>query len=384
VPPPYSRLRKQFELHRYARLKPAHMYSRKYAVADAGTDVSMVRWQHEPIHTSLTLLQSPESRRLAVKVFRNILAFMGDRPLSKPLQLAQEVLEAGLAVPELRDEILLQLAKQLSGNPSIASGERGWVLLYLALATFPPSEDMENHIELFLRDHGALPCVWALHLTLYRGGPGAEGPIPAATIAAVLERARAPALPNLLHDGAQDSPFALASPSGTGARPQLHDGYDGVGSPLDSYAGAAPSSPYLFARGAGVGDGAGSGAGAALAASHLEDAQLRSGPAGSSFDSAARGKAATAGAQQQQQPYGAWSGVQERESALPQRPTAPARQSNTAMPRPLPPSSSAAPAPRGTAGSDSTGDSADIEERMAAVARALSDAESLSSSMPRW
>jgi sugar diacid utilization regulator len=219
-----SRLRKQFELAKFGRVKPAHMFSRKYGVSD-NVDTGLLRWQHEPIHTSLTMLQDPNSRRLAVKSFRNILAFMGDRPLAKPVALAQELLEMGSAVPELRDEIFVQLAKQLSGNPSSASAERGWVLMHLALSTFPPSEDLENHLELFLRDHGALPCVWAMHLALYRQGAGIAGPPSVNEIQFALERARAPALPVLSFEIPATDDYALededdaSSSEGPGALP---------------------------------------------------------------------------------------------------------------------------------------------------------------------
>jgi hypothetical protein len=199
VPPPHSRLRRQFELSRLPRLKPAHMFSRRYGVSESA-DSGMLRWQHEPLHTSLLLHNDAEVRRLAVKAFRDILAFMGDRPLSRPIGLAAELLELGQATPELRDEVFLQLCKQLTGNPSVASQERGWVLLHLALSAFAPSEDMENHLELFLRERGAVPCVWALHLTLFRGGSGRFGPPSAAEIKGALEAARAPALPVLSLD----------------------------------------------------------------------------------------------------------------------------------------------------------------------------------------
>jgi hypothetical protein len=113
-----------------------------------------------------------------VKAFRDILAFMGDRPLSRPLDLAAEMLSTvrrgrsreeadfsilrlllftssllplrlpqAQSVPELRDEIFLQLCKQLTGNPSVGSTERGWVLLHVALCSFPPSEELENFLE---------------------------------------------------------------------------------------------------------------------------------------------------------------------------------------------------------------------------------------------
>jgi hypothetical protein len=50
-------------------------------------------------------------------------------------------------VPELRDEIFIQLCKQLTGNPSVVAVERGWVLLHVALCSFPPSEELENFLE---------------------------------------------------------------------------------------------------------------------------------------------------------------------------------------------------------------------------------------------
>ena len=112
IPPAHSRLRRQFELGRYARLKPPHMFSRKFG--PGGSDVSpaspagvtgvsgdspMLRWQVEPLHTSLTLLQDPNHRRLAVRAFRDILAFMGDRPQAKPLALAADLLNTVSGLP---------------------------------------------------------------------------------------------------------------------------------------------------------------------------------------------------------------------------------------------------------------------------------------------
>lgn len=218
VPAPHSRLRRQFELARLPSLKPAHMFSRKYSLSESA-EATLLRWQHEPIHTSLTLLQDAEVRRLAVKAFRDILAFMGDRPLARPIHLAQEVLAVAAVTPALRDEFYVQLCKQLTGNPSAASMERGWVLMHAALCTFPPSEELENYLELFLRDHGALPCVWALHLTLFRGGAGMAGAPSAEELSQALERAGAPALPSLSFDIAagSDAHAHAHAASGSGA-----------------------------------------------------------------------------------------------------------------------------------------------------------------------
>ena len=208
IPPTHSALRRQFALDKFGRIKPPHMFSPRFPATISLAQSGLLRYQHEPIHTSLTLLQSADARRAAVKTFRNILAFMGDRPLSKPVALGAEVLSLGAATPELRDEILLQLCKQLSGNPSLASATRGWVLLYMCLCTFHPSDEFENHFELWLRENGAVPCVWALHLVQYRGGAGSAGIPSTAEIGMALERARAQPLPTFVQD--MDSAGTLA------------------------------------------------------------------------------------------------------------------------------------------------------------------------------
>lgn len=77
--------------------------------------------------------------------------------------------------PALRDEVLVQLTKQLNCNPTPNSVDRGWVLLELALSTFPPSEDLENYLEVWLRDRHATPCVRAMHKSIFEG-PKAEVP----------------------------------------------------------------------------------------------------------------------------------------------------------------------------------------------------------------
>jgi predicted HTH domain antitoxin len=45
------------------------------------------------------------------------MGYMGDRVMSFPNMLAREVLEKGIQQPELRDEIYIQLIKQVSDNP---------------------------------------------------------------------------------------------------------------------------------------------------------------------------------------------------------------------------------------------------------------------------
>lgn len=51
----------------------------------------------------------------------------------------------------LRDEVFVQIMRQLTENPRRASCVRGWTLLDVCLQSFPPSDVLENFLEGFIR-----------------------------------------------------------------------------------------------------------------------------------------------------------------------------------------------------------------------------------------
>jgi hypothetical protein len=222
VPPASSPLRRAWALDALRALKPPYIYSPRFSSATSVAEAGLLRWQGEPLLSSLTMLASGEARKAAVRAFACVQGFCGDRPLARPLAAGAEVLSLGAARPDLRDELLLQLLKQGAGNPSATSAERAAVLLFAALSTFAPSEEAENAVELALREARATPCVWALHLTLLRGGPGAAGVPDAPELARLLERAGVPPLPTLASldaDAAAAAPARLADVGGDGLLP---------------------------------------------------------------------------------------------------------------------------------------------------------------------
>jgi hypothetical protein len=75
---------------------------------------------------------------------------MGDRAYSFSDGLGCEVLAAGVSTPELRDEIFLQLAKQLQGNAGEDSVRKGWQLLGLSCESFAPSDSLRPFLYNFL------------------------------------------------------------------------------------------------------------------------------------------------------------------------------------------------------------------------------------------
>ena len=57
--------------------------------------------------------------------------------------------------------------KQLTSNPNKESERYGWNLMALCCTTFPPSEQLSNYLEVFLRDRDEEECLDKLHYTMY-------------------------------------------------------------------------------------------------------------------------------------------------------------------------------------------------------------------------
>lgn len=140
-------------------------------------------FQSTPINDSLSIIsgsmEETENRRIiCVKMFKNVMGFMCDRKYSYPETLGRELLEAGLLHHALRDELYLQILKQLSRNPNDKSKYLGFVLLELCLQSFPPSSILENALEYFLRSEKATVLVRQLHKIVYLGALGSIDELP--------------------------------------------------------------------------------------------------------------------------------------------------------------------------------------------------------------
>jgi hypothetical protein len=109
----------------------------------------MYRYQPKAIRCSLLRLDARMSL-VARRMHNAILGFCGDRRMSFPSTLAQDVLIKALDIPELVDELYLQICKQLTLNPSPTSTARAWHLMCLAVSTSPPSRSFEYLLLNFL------------------------------------------------------------------------------------------------------------------------------------------------------------------------------------------------------------------------------------------
>ncbi|KAJ4455341.1 putative Rho GTPase activation protein [Paratrimastix pyriformis] len=108
-------------------------------------------------------------------------------PVPELLVHAKRVLQRGIANPDLRDELYCQLYKQTNSNPSSEGTLKGWQLMALCSATFPPTRDFEMSLLAFLdaKAHPAGPlgpldtsvsifaqyCITKLHHTLTASHP---------------------------------------------------------------------------------------------------------------------------------------------------------------------------------------------------------------------
>ena len=134
----------------------------------------------ELIPRSLMNLEPPH-KDTARTIFKSLLGYMGDKQMEYPLVLAQDILRQGLETPELRDEIYLQMMKQLTQNQVAASILKGWQLMCMCISTFPPTTGFENFLLNFLilqsKLHGivgvyARYCLRTLQGTLEAGASG--------------------------------------------------------------------------------------------------------------------------------------------------------------------------------------------------------------------
>ncbi|NWZ15774.1 MYO15 protein, partial [Agelaius phoeniceus] len=100
-----------------------------------------------PLKAPLTRLDE-ELCHEALSLFQLILRFMGDPGLGGPQEtlFGNYIVQKGLSVPGLRDELLAQAANQVWRNTNVNNEERGWLLLATCLSAFPPSAAFDKYL----------------------------------------------------------------------------------------------------------------------------------------------------------------------------------------------------------------------------------------------
>ena len=81
-----------------------------------------------------------------------ITAVVGKDDSIGTLDFAAEIIKPGIYDPEMRDEIYLQLMKQMTDNPAKLSRAKGVILLALVCGCFNPSDALLPIVKTFIDD----------------------------------------------------------------------------------------------------------------------------------------------------------------------------------------------------------------------------------------
>ncbi|KAF1397876.1 Unconventional myosin-XV, partial [Spheniscus humboldti] len=148
VPPPAlqpdSQLTLPLDINDYpmAKYVRGHFQEPAFGMLTAPLAAPLTRLDEELCHEALSL-------------FQLILRFMGDPGLGGPQEtlFGNYIVQKGLSVPGLRDELLAQAANQVWRNTNVNNEERGWLLLAACLSAFPPSATFDKYLLKFVSDY---------------------------------------------------------------------------------------------------------------------------------------------------------------------------------------------------------------------------------------
>ncbi|KAG0243294.1 hypothetical protein BGW41_002479 [Actinomortierella wolfii] len=137
----------------------------------------MLLHQKSPLTQPLMVLNKRSVQKDALRCFKLIQKLMGERKgngyvgptnvtlgetcadlsiqSEEDIKWLLELIKKGLDFGELRDEIYVQLCKQLTENPSREGSIKGWHLFTILLITFAPSKNLHDYLASFLNQHVA-------------------------------------------------------------------------------------------------------------------------------------------------------------------------------------------------------------------------------------
>lgn len=124
------------------------LFRRKVSIAN------MLAWSSESIKKPMIVTSDRHVKKEACEIFKLIQMYMGDRRAkADPLHVALEVATKGWSVQGLRDELYIQLCRQTTENFRLESLARGWELMAICLAFFPPTPKFHSYLEGYIYRH---------------------------------------------------------------------------------------------------------------------------------------------------------------------------------------------------------------------------------------
>jgi myosin heavy subunit len=135
----------KYRFSNYPRLRTRSDYAKGTLLHKKREMERMLVWQSSLSNKSL-LDVDKNLVKDAISIRKSLLGYMGDKSMSFPETLAQNILDKGMDKPKLRDEVYLQIMKQLTQNPKPDSTAKGWQMMCMCCGTFLPSVDFENYL----------------------------------------------------------------------------------------------------------------------------------------------------------------------------------------------------------------------------------------------
>jgi Ca2+-binding EF-hand superfamily protein len=126
----------------------------------------------QPLFQPLTSNLSAELAVLAVRASEGVLAATGEWSFQHCGIVCRDMLLSVVGRPALHDEVILQLASQLTNSPTDEKRDRGWRLLEVSLSLFAPSDALEVAMEGFLHAHQRSDLIFLMHSTMVKDAVG--------------------------------------------------------------------------------------------------------------------------------------------------------------------------------------------------------------------
>ncbi|XP_015913304.1 rho GTPase-activating protein 39 isoform X2 [Parasteatoda tepidariorum] len=126
------------------------IFRKKFTIQD------MLSWSKDPIRKPMIMTTDKSLKRDACELFKSIQCYMGDRKPKSGQSVEAVLLEIatkGWSSQSVRDEIFIQICRQITDNPRREGLMLGWELMAICLGFFPPSVKFQPYLEGFINRH---------------------------------------------------------------------------------------------------------------------------------------------------------------------------------------------------------------------------------------
>ncbi|GLH09051.1 Rho GTPase-activating protein 92B [Gryllus bimaculatus] len=149
-----KKLPSESDIEKYAQdnlnIHKKGIFRKKFSVRD------MLSWSKDPIRKPMLVVSDKALKKEACELFKLVQIYMSDRKAKLGMTLnsvALDICNLAYSKPGLRDELYIQICRQTTENPRRESLRRGWELMAICLAFFPPSPKFQSYLDSYMNRH---------------------------------------------------------------------------------------------------------------------------------------------------------------------------------------------------------------------------------------